>query len=141
MRSKLVLIAILSLIACSAAYGQRGPSFSKYAVKVERIRNIKVDLTSHKQARLFRTNLRNAARDGVNFAGRYVLAGWGCGTNCSEWAIIDGRNGKVYFPDELTGVGFGFCELPKNGLPRDTPGLSDEAAGPIYSTPAAACSS
>ena len=81
---------------------------------------------------MFRTNLRNAAKRGVNFAGRYVLTGWGCGTNCSAWAIIDGRTGNVFFPDEFSGVGFGFCELPNNVLPGDAPNRDDESAGPIF---------
>ena len=94
------------------AFAQRTPTFDRYGAKVERVGKIRVDLKSNRDARLFRTNLRNAAKAGVNFAGRYVLATWGCGTNCSQSAIIDARNGRVFFPNELAGAGFGFCDLP-----------------------------
>lgn len=60
---------------------------------------------------MFRTNLRTAARDGVNFAGHYILTTWGCGTNCSQSAIIDARNGQVFFPEVLEGIGIGFCDI------------------------------
>jgi hypothetical protein len=48
-------------------------------------------------ARLFRSMLRDAARGGPNFAGRYIIASWGCGTGCLTWAVIDARTGKVTF--------------------------------------------
>ncbi len=34
-------------------------------------------------------------RPGANFAGRYVLVQWGCGSNCMRAALIDGRDGTV----------------------------------------------
>ncbi len=113
------LLLALTLAATSATVSAqtRTPTFRQYSARVERIRNIQVDLKSHKNARMFRTNLRNAAKEGVNFAGHYVFTGWGCGTNCSENAIIDARTGRVYFPKEMQGVGFGFCELPERDGP------------------------
>lgn len=119
-KRSLILAAVITAAAFSVS-AQRVPRFSQYAVKVERHSNIKVDLKSDKDARMFRTNLRNAAKGGVNFAGRYVLTGWGCGTNCSQWAMIDARNGKVFFPKTFAGVGGGLCDLPKNSLPVDSP--------------------
>ena len=110
-------------LACVLAFSSIGfaqsstPTFTQYAVKVERIKNVTVNLKSHKNARMFRTNLRNAAKEGVNFAGHYVLTTWGCGTNCSQSAIIDARNGRVFFPDQLEGDGVGFCDLPDETEP------------------------
>ena len=86
------------------------PTFARYAAKVETIKNIKVDLKSHKFANTYRTNLRNAAKEGVNFAGHFILTTWGCGTNCSETAVIDARSGRVFFPEILQGIGIGYCE-------------------------------
>lgn len=102
-------LAVMALTVLNAS--AQSLRFSRFEAKVEKVRNIKVDLST-RNARMFRTNLRNAAKEGVNFAGHYVLTGWGCGTNCSEWAIIDARNGKVFFPRELEGVGGGLCDLP-----------------------------
>ena len=48
---------------------------------------------------MFRTRLIEAARSGnVNFAGRYILTTWGCGSGgCREGAIIDAKNGDVFW--------------------------------------------
>jgi len=51
-----------------------------------------------KQARMYRTMLRDSAKDGPNFAGHYTLGQWGCGAGCVQFAIIDAKTGSVYFP-------------------------------------------
>lgn len=108
----ILLSLVLTLCIAVSISAQRGvPTFTQYSVPVAKVRNINVDLKSNKYARNYRTNLRNAAKEGVNFAGHFVVANWGCGTNCSETAIIDARNGKVFFPEILQGATFGFCEL------------------------------
>lgn len=43
----------------------------------------------------FRTRLREAAAQKSDFAGQYVLAQWGCGTECISGAAIDVRTGRV----------------------------------------------
>ncbi|HEV7701410.1 MAG TPA: hypothetical protein VGO43_14360 [Pyrinomonadaceae bacterium] len=136
MKQKLLAITLVTVALSISVSAQRPPTFAAYQARVEKIRNINVDLKSHKNARMFRTNLRNAAKDGVNFAGHYILTGWGCGTNCTEWAIIDGRNGRVFFPREFEGAGQGFCELPDNGMPKDSPADDDSHPyGPLYFKP------
>lgn len=54
-----------------------------------------VDLESHPQARQFRTRLTEGAKQGPNFAGRYTVVEWGCGTSCQQLAVIDARTGHV----------------------------------------------
>lgn len=54
-------------------------------------------LTTH-LARKFRTSVRWAVEEGVNFGGHYVVATWGCGTGCAQFAIIDAITGTVYDP-------------------------------------------
>jgi hypothetical protein len=118
MKIRYALLTALMLAFSSSVLAQSPtPTFTQYAAKVVTIRNARVNLKSHKNASLFRTNLRNAAKEGVNFAGHYILTTWGCGTNCSQSAIIDARNGRVFFPRQLEGAGFGFCELPDNTEP------------------------
>jgi hypothetical protein len=114
MRVKIVLLMALFLAFCSAGLAQSTtPTFNEYAVKVEKIKGVKVNLKSHKDAKRFRTMLLEAANGGVNFAGHYILTTWGCGTNCSFGAIIDARNGSVFFPNGLGGF-FGLCDFPAN---------------------------
>jgi hypothetical protein len=118
MRIKIVLLVVLFLASGSIGFAQSTtPTFRQYAAKVLKPKNVRVNLKSHKNANMFRTNLRNAAKEGVNFAGHYILTTWGCGTNCSQSAIIDARNGRVFFPSILEGAGFGFCELPDDTEP------------------------
>ncbi|HEX8772945.1 MAG TPA: hypothetical protein VF735_05020 [Pyrinomonadaceae bacterium] len=118
MRIKTVLLVTFFLAFSSISFAQSSvPTFTQYGVKVEKVRNVRVNLKSHKEANRFRTNLRNAAKEGVNFAGHYILTTWGCGTNCAVSAIIDARNGNVFFPDQLEGSGFGFCDLPDDTEP------------------------
>jgi len=50
------------------------------------------------QARKYRTMLRDSVKDGVNFAGHYIVGQWGCGGGCVQFAIIDAKTGDVYFP-------------------------------------------
>jgi hypothetical protein len=50
------------------------------------------------EARRFRTELRRQAASGPDFAGRFILARWGCGADCVSGAIIDARTGKVWLP-------------------------------------------
>lgn len=118
MKIKWLFLTALFLAASLTGLAQSTtPTFTQYAAKVEKINNVKVNLKSHKYANTYRTNLRNAAKEGVNFAGHYILTTWGCGTNCAQSAIIDARNGHVFFPEELGGSIFGFCELPDNTEP------------------------
>ena len=64
-----------------------------------------VNFASHKDARLFRTRLREAAPTGPNFAGYLTVVTWGCGTSCQTVALIDARNGQVHFgPTASLGV-------------------------------------
>ena len=62
------------------------------------------NLASHPLARQFRTRLRQGAAEGPNFAGHFTIASWGCGAACVQFAIIDARNGQVFFPPEVLHV-------------------------------------
>src|SRR5262249_44768302 len=53
-------------------------------------------LTKH--ARVYRTMLRDSAKDGPTFAGHYTIGQWGWGAGCVQFAIIDAKTGNVYFP-------------------------------------------
>lgn len=56
----------------------------------------------------FRTRIREAARGNrPNFAGRYIVTQWGCGTGCQAGAIINTVTGEVY-PGPLSSLGIDF---------------------------------
>lgn len=73
------------------------PQFSDYPVpKTYAGRSVRPILATP-EARQFRTMLKMAASGKANFAGRYILAQWGCGTECIMGAVIDATSGKVSF--------------------------------------------
>jgi hypothetical protein len=52
------------------------------------------------EARRFRTVIRRQAGAGPNFAGRYTIVTWGCGSTCVGFAVVDARDGTIHFhPD------------------------------------------
>lgn len=83
---------------------ENAPRFDQYPAKAEQIKNPNVNLKSHPDARTYRTMLRRGVAEGPNFAGHYAVVGWGCGTSCVQFAVVDVRSGKVIFPDDFTGV-------------------------------------
>ena len=127
------LLLVLAVAFAMPAFAQRSanPSFTRYPATVEKARATKIDFRRSPGASTYRTRLTEALREGVNFAGRYILTGWGCGTGCTNGAIIDARTGVVYFPDELAGVSgydetFEFCKSSRLLIINGSPGSRSE---------------
>jgi hypothetical protein len=99
-----LFISLLSA-ATLAGRSQATPRFENYTVPVYKGKRVPVNLKSAEGAATFRTRLREGAEKGINFAGRYTLVAWGCGTSCLMAGIIDAKTGTVYFPKELGGFG------------------------------------
>jgi len=79
------------------------PRFDQHPSKAEQIRHpAKVNLKSSAMARKYRTMLRRGVAKGPNFAGHYAVVGWGCGTSCVQFAVVDLKSGEVVFPDDFT---------------------------------------
>lgn len=54
------------------------------------------DFTSNSEAKMFITRIKEACKDGVNFAGYFTLVYWGCGTSCQMGAIINRKTGEIH---------------------------------------------
>jgi hypothetical protein len=104
--ASVLLLALLSAAARAETPGwcqysladlpKGAPRFEDYAAPVEKIaRTPRVDFHGDGTARLFRTQLRDAAKGGVNFAGHYALGQWGCGTGCLNWGVVDLESGRT----------------------------------------------
>jgi len=103
---RLMTTAIVMVLSAYNADSQTlRPSFSKFPAAVEKAQARSVNFKNDAAARSFHTRLSEAFRGGVNFAGHYIVAGWGCGTGCISGAIIDARNGKVLWPLEFNALG------------------------------------
>jgi len=57
-----------------------------------------VDLGSHRDAWKWRSRLREGIRRGPNFADHFTVITWGCGTDCTQVAIVCSWSGAVFFP-------------------------------------------
>jgi hypothetical protein len=104
LKTKLLLAALCVSLHAAPSLAQDGavPNFGDYAAPVFKGRAAALKLTTP-QARGYRTRLREGSRRAVNFAGRYKLHTWSCGTGCLQTAFIDARTGEVFFPAELNG--------------------------------------
>jgi hypothetical protein len=89
--------SLAAQIATSDSSKNRYPHFENYpAIEQFRGQPASVDLSSHPNARTFRTRLREGAKKGPNFAGHYALVWWGCGNECQQALVVDLRTGIVY---------------------------------------------
>ncbi|MGM0439431.1 MAG: hypothetical protein ACQEP3_03320 [Patescibacteria group bacterium] len=69
--------------------------FSDFKTQTTLNNNYNLDFSTRPEAKDFRTKIQNAVDEGPNFAGNYVYAEWGCGTNCGAGAIINPKSGEV----------------------------------------------
>ncbi len=83
------------------------PSFNDYQTSQSFNGRAKVDFSTNKAARQYRTAITKDVATGVNFAGKYVLSIWGCGDNCQGSAVINAETGKI-LSYGLTSTGYEF---------------------------------
>lgn len=116
-----IIVGLFLVATVQSVNGQKPilPSFERYPARVWNAKSKPPNLRTHKNARLFRTALRNAAKEGINFAGHFVLTSWGCGSSCTVGAIINGKTGEVFFPKQLDGFWWQFW----NGDPSNPVGF------------------
>ena len=102
-----ILAPVLVLVA-SSAFGaleirqsdvpEDAPRFKDYPATPYAGPNAAPDVRSDPRSRMYRTLLTGWATEKPNFAGHYILATWGCGTGCTQIAVIDALTGKVFHP-------------------------------------------
>lgn len=84
------------------------PRFDDFPVKGTRHGpNAPVKLRTRSE-RMFTTNLKNAGKGPPNFAGRYRMTYWGCGSFCSAGALIELPTGEVFQPPLAEANGSGW---------------------------------
>jgi hypothetical protein len=101
-RLKHLCLLFVLAVPLQTAAGQQGyPSFENFRVnhmysgKPARAKII------GRRARMFRTRIREGAANGPNFAGKYTVVRWGCGSDCQQLAIVNAMSGEVFFPPEI----------------------------------------
>jgi len=94
---KLSTFVLMLILISTPLFADKLPEYKDYpAVQDFRGKPVPPVLSSSK-ARMMRSQLRQQAASGPNFAGHFTLARWGCGAGCVSWAIIDALSGKVWF--------------------------------------------
>lgn len=76
------------------------PRFETYSAKRYFGKNAAPVLDGDPMTKMFRSQIKEWAKAKPNFAGHYILATWGCGSDCTQLAIIDAKTGKVTHPTE-----------------------------------------
>jgi hypothetical protein len=72
------------------------PTFEQYKVSEKFTGKPAAPVLRTKMQRTFRTMIRDAVQNGVNFAGHYTLAEWGCGAGCVSMAVVDDKTGATF---------------------------------------------
>jgi hypothetical protein len=93
------------MIKAADLFDLQAPRFDAYPVIREEVANPKLDPTSNRIARKYRTVLRLGITEGPNFAGHYRLVHWGCGTSCAMFAVVNLKTGRVITPEGFSAVG------------------------------------
>jgi hypothetical protein len=83
-------------LCAQASASSKEPRFEDYPADVDT--HLKPAAPQFKTGgqRRFRTMIRESVEKGVNFAGHYTIAEWGCGSGCMQMAVVDLRTGDVY---------------------------------------------
>jgi hypothetical protein len=77
------------------------PKFEEFPAVLYKGANAQPLLEDSKGALLFRTRIRQWSRQRPNFAGQYILATWGCGTECAQITLINAVSGKVIMQEGI----------------------------------------
>ena len=65
----------------------------------------KPDVETSAAARRFRTVIARGYTGRPDFAGRFQVLSWGCGSNCHMFAFVDTKTGKVTFAPAAAALG------------------------------------
>ena len=104
------LLMLITFVLLSASPSMSGQRFEAFKVDSIYIGPHAAPVLRTARERRFKTQLRNAAQQRVNFAGHYVLSTWGCGAGCRSGAAIDVRTGQVIWLP---------CDVEFEGIPRN----------------------
>ncbi len=71
------------------------PSFKDYSVGMYTKKLALPNFSTYPKAKLFKTRIEDACKDGVNFAGHFTLVSIGCGSACQAHYIVNRKSGRI----------------------------------------------
>lgn len=92
-----VALAVLCLVAAVQAQ-DTPPRFEEFPVGKRFTGKPAPVVLASREARRFRTAIREQASNAPNFAGHYVVVDIGCGAACVQFFIVDSMTGQVFMP-------------------------------------------
>ncbi|MGE5268484.1 MAG: hypothetical protein ACM3JG_02305 [Thiohalocapsa sp.] len=95
LRTRLAVAGVMLILAGVAAAADDTPQFADYPPAARFAGRNAAPVLTTPEAQRFRTRIREAAPEKPNFDGHYIVAAWGCGTDCEMGAIIDAASGRV----------------------------------------------
>jgi len=103
---RIALLLFASGVLCLSQQPPPRHTFTEFQVKdIFRGKAASPKLTTEDQ-RMFRTMIRSGGEvtDNLKFAGHFTVPQWGCGSDCSQFAVVDSISGEVYGPFAVSGV-------------------------------------
>jgi hypothetical protein len=97
----LKLQAFLLFIFLSTVFSQQvkaPPTFEDFPAAESLVGRPAAPVLRTRSQKMFRTRIREGVKIPPNFAGRYSVIEWGCGSPCSTFVLVDLQTGKVYDP-------------------------------------------
>lgn len=119
---RLLLLLGICFTAVAPAISQEKPPDPKDYPVAARDRYKKKPVSpkiDNRRARTYRTVIREGAKQGPNFAGRYTIVTWGAGLGTFSMAVVDAKTGNIYFPPfkSVYGSGFGLPYIDDGSNP------------------------
>lgn len=71
-------------------------TFTDYKAPIYKGELVEPDFSSFPWAKRYITRIKEECKNGINFAGKFTLVTWGCGSNCQGGVLVDRTNGKMY---------------------------------------------
>ena len=95
------------------------PTFQQYHVARVYRGKPALPVFTTQEEREFRTQIRRQVAKGPNFAGHYTVVTWGCGTQCTSFAVVDATTGQIFFHAQHETVSDVFYNLDSRLLVTD----------------------
>lgn len=94
--SLIIGLIFISNVANAKFSKDKPPTLEDYSITdIYKEKPKSVDISSHPEAKQFKTKLIEGAEKGPNFAGHYTVISIGCGTMCSALWIVDAKTGRI----------------------------------------------
>ncbi|ENX34018.1 hypothetical protein F889_02682 [Acinetobacter colistiniresistens] len=96
-RISLLVFCSFYLLSPSMLYAEnlkKPPKFTDYPASLYKGSTAQLDMTDA-YARLFKTRLSQGLKEKPDYAGEYVVVGWGCGAMCYSLTLISKKTGKI----------------------------------------------